>query len=292
MGQNLYESFSDARTVFDAANAALGFDLTQLMFNGPEEELTKTINTQPALLTASIAALRVVESKGIHPSVTAGHSVGEYAALVAAGALDFTDAIRLVRRRGELMSEAGAAQPGNMAAILGSTADEVRAAVEAAQSAGIVDVANFNSPGQVVISGSPEGVEEAGRVAKERGAKRVIPLKVSGAFHSRLMDSAADGMANELKHATIKDPVIPIIANVTANYVRTADEILITLARQIVGSVRWEESVRKMADDGIGGFIELGSGAVLVGLINKTVSEAYTKSVGDAGSLESLLADG
>jgi [acyl-carrier-protein] S-malonyltransferase len=178
-----------------------------------------------------------------------------------------------------------------MAAILGSTADEVRAAVEAAQSAGIVDVANFNSPGQVVISGSPEGVEEAARIAKERGAKRAIPLKVSGAFHSRLMASAADGMANELKHATINDPVIPVIANVTADYVRTADDIREALAKQIMGSVRWEESVRKMAEDGVEGFIELGSGTVLAGLINKTVSDVYIKSVGDTGSLESLLAD-
>jgi [acyl-carrier-protein] S-malonyltransferase len=288
MGRDLYESFPAAKEVFDTADAVLGFGLSRLMFEGPEDELTRTINAQPALLAASIAALRVIESKGIRPSATAGHSVGEYAALVAAGSIGLADALRLVRRRGELMDEAAKAQPGTMAAILGLTADEVRAAVEEAQPAGVVDVANYNSPGQVVISGSPEAVEEAGRIARERGAKRVIPLKVSGAFHSRLMAQAEEAMRAELERAAIKDPSIPVVANVTADYVRTAADVREALARQAMGSVRWEESIRKMAEDGVEGFIEVGPGTVLAGLINRIVNGVYVASVGDTSSLESV----
>jgi [acyl-carrier-protein] S-malonyltransferase len=291
MGRDLYESFPEAKEVFATADAALGFELSRLMFEGPEDELTRTVNTQPALLTASIAALCVLQSKGIKPSVTAGHSVGEYAALVAAGSLALEDAVRLVRRRGELMNEAARSQPGSMAAVLGLSAEDVRAAVEQAQAAGAVDVANYNSPGQIVISGSPEGVEEASRIAKEKGAKRVIPLKVSGAFHSRLMIKAAEAMKSELDSANIADPKVPIVANVTADYVKTADQVREALAKQIVGSVRWEESVQRMAQDGVEGFIELGSGTVLAGLIKKIADGAFTASVGDAKSLDSLLAE-
>jgi len=289
MGLSLYESFAVAKEVFDVADSALGFELSKLMFEGPEDVLTQTVNTQPALLVASVAALRVAESKGIKPTVAAGHSVGEYAALVAAGAIELADAVRLVRRRGELMNEAATSQPGMMAAVLGLSAEEVRSAVEKAQSAGAVDVANYNSPGQVVISGEPAAVEEAGRIAKEAGAKRVLPLKVSGAFHSRMMAEAAEAMKAELNRANIQDPVIPVVANVTADYVRTADEVRSALAGQITGSVRWEESVRKMAEDGIEGFIELGSGTVLAGLINRIVKDVFVTSVGDAKSVELVI---
>lgn len=291
MGRDLYESFSAAREVFDTADSVLQFKLSQIMFEGPEDELTRTVNTQPALLVSSVAALRVLESKGVRPAATAGHSVGEYAALVAAGAIGLEEAVRLVRRRGELMNEVGASQPGTMAAILGLPSAEVRTAVEKAQQAGIVDVANYNSPVQTVISGSPEAVEEAGRIAKELGAKRVIPLKVSGAFHSRLMREAADAMKVELEKAGIIDPLVPIIANVTADYVRTADEVRSVLANQIIGSVRWEESIRRMAEDGINGFIEAGSGTVLAGLIGRIVKDVFVTSVGDTGSLDSLIAE-
>lgn len=289
MGRELYESFPASRQVFDTANEVLGFDLARLMFEGPEEELTSTINTQPALLVASVAALRVVESGGYRPSVTAGHSVGEYAALVAAGSLVLSDAVMLVRRRGELMNEAAASRPGTMVAVIGLTAEDVKAAVKDAQSAGVVDVANFNSPGQVVISGEPNAVDEAGRIAKERGARRVMPLKVSGAFHSRLMSSAADAMKDELERAAINVPSIPVVANVTADYVRTADDVRAALSEQIRGSVRWEESVRRMAAEGAEGFIELGSGAVLAGLIGRTLESPFVASVGDAKSFDAFL---
>jgi [acyl-carrier-protein] S-malonyltransferase len=208
---------------------------------------------------------------------------------VAAGSIELDEAVLLVRRRGELMNEAASAQPGLMAAVLGLSADDVRSAVEKAQPAGAVDVANFNSPGQVVISGEPAAIEEAGRIAKELGAKRVLPLKVSGAFHSRLMVKAAEAMKSELAKAKIKDPVVPIVANVTADYVQTADDVRSALADQIVGSVRWEESVLKLTVDGIEGFVEAGSGTVLAGLINRIVKDVFVASVGDTKSLESLL---
>ncbi len=290
MGRDFFESSSEAKQVFETVDAVLGFNLSRLMFEGPEEELTQTVNTQPALLTVSVAALRALESKGISPSVTAGHSVGEYAALVASRALAFEDAVRLVRRRGELMAQAGAKVPGTMAAVLGLSADDVRTAVESAQGVGVVDVANYNSPGQVVISGSPEGVEEAARIAKEAGAKRVVPLKVSGAFHSRLMADAAQAMKVELEKTAFADPFVPIVANVTADYVKSADEVRDALARQIVGSVRWEESIRKIAGDGVDTFVEAGSGNVLAGLIKKIVSDVTIASVGDTNALGSLIA--
>lgn len=291
MGKDLYDNFPVAKQVFDTADEVLGFELSKLMFEGPEDDLTQTKNTQPALLTASVAALKVLESQGIRPDVTAGHSVGEYAALVAAGALDFADAVRLVRRRGELMSEAAAANPGTMAAVLGLSPEDVRAVVEEAKSAGIVDVANYNSPGQVVISGGVAAVEEAGRIAKERGAKRVLPLKVSGAFHSRLMSQAADAMKSELEKAAIKDPAVAVVANVTADYVKTADEVREALAKQVAGSVRWEESVLKMAADGVDQFVEIGSGNVLAGLVSRIAKGTSVASVGDSGSVEKFVTE-
>jgi len=289
MGRDLCESFREAKEVFDTADAVVGFELSRLMFEGPEEELTRTANAQPALLAASIAALRVLESKGIRPDFAAGHSVGEYAALVAAGSLDLPEAVRLVRRRGELMDQAGAARPGTMAAILGLAARDVRAAVEAGQSAGIVDIANYNSPGQIVISGEPEAVQEAGRIARERGAKRVVPLKVSGAFHSRLMSQAAEAMRGELESARVSDPALPVVANVTADYVRTAGEIRDALARQVAGAVRWEESVHRIAADGGKAFVEVGPGAVLAGLVARIIPGSRVTSVGDRASVQAFL---
>jgi [acyl-carrier-protein] S-malonyltransferase len=288
MGRELYDSFDAAKRVFDTANEALGFDFTKVMFEGPEDELTRTINTQPALLTASIAALEVLKSEGFAAQFTAGHSVGEYAALVCAGALDFADAVKLVRKRGELMHEAGQKTGGAMAAIIGLSAEDVQAAVAAAQSAGAVDVANYNSPVQTVITGEPAAVEEAGRIAKEKGAKRVLPLKVSGAFHSRLMKSAGQAMRAELECVKISDPTIPVVANVSADYVRTANEVRSTLAEQVSGSVRWVECVKRIAADGAEAFVEVGPGSVLAGLISRTV-DVPVVSVGDNASLASFL---
>ncbi len=289
MGRELFESFDSARKVFETADQALGFEFSKTMFEGPEDELTRTINTQPALLTASIAALEVLKAEGFTPQFAAGHSVGEYAALVCAGALQFADAVKLVRRRGELMHEVGSSTLGTMAAIIGLSSDQVREAVEAAQSAGVVDVANYNSPVQTVITGEPDAVAEAGRIAKEMGAKRVLPLKVSGAFHSRLMKPAGQAMRAELECVTIADPAISIVANVTADYVNSADAVRKSLAEQVSGSVRWVESIQKIAADGAETFVEVGPGNVLAGLISRTVDVPVT-SVGNKASLEAFLA--
>ena len=289
MGKDLYDRFPEARQVFDAADSILRFPLSKLCFEGPEEELVLTANTQPALFTTSIACLRLLEKHGIEPDVTAGHSIGEYAALVAAGVLEFEDALPLVRKRGELMQEAGWKRPGTMAAIIGLDADEVEVVCSRADDAGIVDIANYNSPGQVVISGEVKAVEAASAYAKEAGARKVIPLSVSGAFHSRLMSDAAERLAVELNHACFDNAAIPVVANVTADYVYEADDIRDCLERQIADSVRWEESVARMVDDGVTLFVELGAGKVLSGLIKRIADSVEVANVGDVESYEAFV---
>ena len=290
MGKDLYDRYPEAREVYDAADRIIGFSLTGLCFGGPEEDLRVTSNTQPALFTTSVACLRLLEKQGILPDVTAGHSIGEYAALVAAGAVDFEDALTLVRQRGELMQAAGADYPGTMAAVIGLGTEQVREIVHRAQDAGIVDVANYNSPGQVVISGEVKAVTAASVYAKEAGAKRVMPLNVSGAFHSRLMQPTADRFAAELARTQFRDAGIPIVANVTANYVRSAEEIRESLAKQIAGSVRWDESIGRMAADGVTVFAEVGPGKVLAGLIRRIADSAEVRNVSDGASFEEFAA--
>lgn len=290
MGKDVYDRYPEAREVYDAADRILGFSLSGLCFDGPEEDLRITSNTQPALFTTSVACLRMLEKRGIRPSVTAGHSIGEYAALVAAGAVDFEDALTLVRTRGELMQAAGADYPGTMAAVIGLGTEQVREVVDRAQDAGIVDVANFNSPGQVVISGEVGAVEAASAYAKEAGAKRVMPLNVSGAFHSRLMQPTADRLAVELAETPFRDAETPIVANVTADYVRSADDIRGLLAKQIAGSVRWDESISRMAGDGVTVFVEVGPGKVLAGLIKRIADSAEVRNVSDGDSFEDFAA--
>ena len=289
MGKDLYDQFPEAREVFDAADSILRFPLSKLCFEGPEEELVLTANTQPALFVTSIACLRLLEKRDIKPDVTAGHSIGEYAALVAAGILEFEDALPLVRKRGELMQEAGRKRPGTMAAIIGLDADEVELACSRAEEVGIVDIANYNSQGQVVISGEVKAVEAASQYAKEMGARKVIPLSVSGAFHSRLMADAAEKLAIELNHACFDNADIPVVANVTADYVYGADEIRDCLERQIAGSVRWEESVRLMVDDGVDRFVELGPGKVLSGLIKRIADSVEVANISDVQSYEQFV---
>lgn len=289
MGRELYESFDAGREIFDRADEVLGFSISRLCFEGPEEELVRTVNTQPALFVTSAAALAAVKENGFTPFVTAGHSVGEYAAMYTAGALSFDDALRLVRRRGELMQQASEDAPGIMAAVIGLDTEGVRKAVDMSQESGVVDVANYNSPGQVVISGEPEAVAKAGEAAIALGAKRVIPLKVGGAFHSRLMKSAMEGMIFELAQARITDPAVPVLANVNADYVRTADEVRQALARQVTGSVLWEDSVRKMVYAGVEIFVELGAGNTLAGMIKRIAPELPAVSIGDRASLEKFM---
>ncbi|MDO8684713.1 MAG: ACP S-malonyltransferase [Armatimonadota bacterium] len=289
MGKDLHDNLPVCRQVFESANDILGFNLAKLCFNGSEEDLRNTEIAQPALLTTSIAALRALELEGLKPSVVAGHSVGEYAALVAAGALTFEDGVRLVRHRGELMKQAGANADGTMAAIIGLDSEQVKRVVAQAAGSAILDVANYNSPEQTVISGERAAVERACEIAKERGAKRALLLNVSGAFHSRLMAQASAEMERELASIEICAPKTPIVANVTADYVTTPEQIRQALINQLAGSVRWVESIQRMASGGCGVFIEAGIGQALVGMIRRIDGGVTAAAVSDCTSLKSLV---
>jgi [acyl-carrier-protein] S-malonyltransferase len=269
MGKNLAEDY------LDKANQILGFDLKRICFEGPEDELKKTATQQPAILTVSIAMLNHLSSVISSPSSLAGHSLGEYSALVAAGSISFEDAVKMVHLRGKFMQEAVPPGEGAMSAVIG--ADNKVVEVICAE-IGDVWPANYNSPGQVVISGKKEAVEAAGLKIKQAGAKRVIPLAVSAPFHCPLMSPAADRLKTELEKIEIKDAKIPIIANVTADNVIIAEEIRGLLYRQVTSPVRWEESVRRIIADGVTQFIELGPGTVLSGLIKKIDRQVEVKT--------------
>lgn len=285
MGKDLAENFAVAADVFKRADAALGYSISELCFNGPEDELKQTINTQPALFVTSAAAFEVAKGKGISPAFAAGHSVGEYAALYAAGAFSLEEGLRLVRTRARLTQDAAESNPGTMAAILGLSGEQVLEAVEKASSAGIVAAANFNSPVQTVISGEAGAVARASEIATAMGAKRVVLLNVSGAFHSPLMQNAADSLLEALKASEMYDLKTPVVANYTASFETTAAEVRDNLSKQITGSVKWVESVQKMLDAGADAFIELGAGNVLAGLIKRIAPEADIFSMGDGTSL-------
>jgi len=273
--------------VFAEADDVLGFALTDIMWSGPEETLKRTENAQPALLVHSVAALRTATERGLKPAFAAGHSLGEYSAHVAAGSLSYADALKLVRRRGELMAQAGDAQAGTMAAILGLDAAAVEEACQEVD--GPVVAANFNSPGQVVISGAPDAVEAAMARCKEKGAKRAIRLPVAGAFHSPLMGPATTGLVEALETVAIADARVPVIANVDAQPTTAADDIRAKLGRQLLGAVRWEESMRRLVAEGADGFVELGTGKVLRGLLKSIAPEAKSANVDDPASLDETL---
>ena len=289
MGRALAEAHPAARDVFATADRILGDGFSRLLWEGPEGELKKTVNAQPALLTHSVAALRLLEAAGLSPAMSAGHSLGEYSACVAAGAIAFEDALRLVRTRGELMYRAGIERPGTMAAILGLDGPAVEAACAEAASAGVVRAANFNAPGQVVISGEVPAVEAACEIAKTKGARRAIRLEVSGAFHSPLMAGAAAGLGEALDATTIRDARTPVIANVSARPVRTAEEIRAALRTQLLGAVRWQESLETMRANGAEGYVEVGTGKVLRGLLRTLDRDAPSWNVEDPASLVTTL---
>lgn len=285
MGQDLCAHSQAARQVFDEADQYLGTKLSTICFYGPEESLRQTVNTQPALFVTSVAAFKALQEAGAPmPQAVAGHSVGEYAALVAAGALDLETGLHLVSRRAQAMHRATLTEPGAMAAVLGLSAADV---VAACQEAGAeqVQAANFNGGGQVVISGTPAGVERAGEIARAKGAKRIVALNVSGAFHSRLMETAVHAMGITLADAAIRDAAIPVVANLTANYETSAAEIKANLAAQIDHPVRWEESIERLAQDGYNAFVEVGSSTVLAGLMKRIVPGATIYSVGDSAGV-------
>jgi [acyl-carrier-protein] S-malonyltransferase len=292
MGQALAEAFAEARTAFDEADAAFGGPLSGLCFEGPEDQLTLTEHTQPAILTVSTAAARVLASRGIHPGIVAGHSLGEYSANVAAGTFAFGDALRIVRRRGRYMQEAVPVGEGAMAAILGLDAEKVAQACAEAADGEVVSPANLNGAGQIVIAGTREAVRRAGERAKALGARRIVPLAVSAPFHCALMKPAEDRLAPELRALATRNPRAPVVANVDAEPKRDAGEAIEALVRQVSAPVRWEAVVGRLASEGVTTYVEVGPGAVLTGLVRKIHREATCVSFGgpdDLAAVESAI---
>jgi [acyl-carrier-protein] S-malonyltransferase len=290
MGKSLFEAFPESRAVFEEADAALGFALSRLCFEGPEGDLQLTANTQPAILATSLAALRPLSARGLRPDWVAGHSLGEYSALVAAGAIGLGDALRTVRRRGQYMQEAVPVGSGAMAAILGLDLAAIEAACREAAAGEVVSPANVNSPGQVVIAGHAAAVDRASELCRARGARRAVRLPVSAPFHCALMKPAQDRLAPELAALTFRDPEVPLVNNVDARVVRDGGACRDGLVRQVSGAVRWQESVERLAREGVDVFVEVGPGTVLSGLVRKTAKGARALSVDSPDSLAAAIA--
>ena len=289
MGKELYNNFESSRKVFEEAEDALSFNISELCFNGPEVNLNKTKNTQPAILTTSIAALRVLEDEGVKPDVVAGLSLGEYSALVCSGALDFSTAVRLVKKRGQFMQEAVPEGKGSMSAIIGLEEEDVKEACRKASKIGIVQPANYNYPGQVVIGGETKAVDLACIKAKETGARKVIKLPVSAPFHTPMLLPAAERLYQELKKIEIKDIKIPIITNVIADYIEHKDSIIEFLRKQVMYPTLWTKCLFKMIEDGVDTFIEIGPGKVLSGFVKRIDGNMIISNVEDIESLERTL---
>ncbi|OXS52582.1 [acyl-carrier-protein] S-malonyltransferase [Cohnella sp. CIP 111063] len=285
MGKDAYESSAAAKAIYDKADEALGYSISKLSFEGPEEELRQTANTQPALLATSVALLEVYKEQGLKPDYVAGHSLGEYSALVAAGVLEFADAVKLVRARGQFMEQAVPGGQGAMAAVLGAERAALQALCSEITAAGtVVELANVNCPGQIVVSGSAAGVAAVVERGKEAGAKRVIPLEVSGPFHSSLMQPAADKLAEALAQAEFRDASVPVVANVHARPVTSGAELRELLVKQIVSPVQWEDTIAYLIGEGVDTFVEIGSGTVLAGLIKKIDKSVRIVSVNSAAA--------
>ena len=292
MGRALADAFPICRETFDEADAALGAPLSRVIFEGPDDQLTLTENTQPAILTVSTAAARFLASRGLRPAFVAGHSLGEYSANVAAGTFAFGDALRLVQRRGRYMQEAVPAGEGAMAAILGLDADRVTQACADAANGEVVSPANMNGGGQVVIAGTRDAVARAAARAKELGARRVVPLSVSAPFHCALMKPAEDRLAPELRAIQTQRPRVPIVANVDAELKRDASAAIEALVQQVSSPVRWEAVVRRLASEGVTTYVEVGPGTVLSGLVRKIHREATVLNFGspdDLAAIEPLI---
>lgn len=289
MGKDLADNFPVAREVFAEANEALGFDLSRLCFEGPEEDLKLTANTQPAILTMSVAALRALQAEtGLRAGCAAGHSLGEYSALVCAGALSFADAVRTVRQRGTFMQEAVPVGTGAMAAMLGIERSELETICSEAAQGEVVAPANFNSPGQIVIAGHAGAVTRAIEIAKARGFRKAMPLPVSAPFHCALMQPAAERLRTVLDGIAVAPMTLPVVSNVEAEPNQDAARVRELLVRQVCAPVRWEESVQKMAELGVTRYIEIGPGKVLTGLVKRIVREAELTNVENAAGLEAL----
>jgi len=289
MGKALYDAHSSLKSVYDEASSVLGYDVAELCFTGPAERLNLTEFTQPALLVSSVAALKLFEPVGIRPVAVAGHSLGEYSALVAAGGVSFRDAVGLVQKRGRYMSEAVAPGAGLVAALLGLTAEVVKGVCRMASAVGVVAAANFNSPGQVVIAGEKAAVERAIELAKAEGCKKAIPLPVSVPVHTPLMQQAADRLAKDLATVRWSDLSAPLVNNAEAKAISRAHEIQASLVRQLPSSVLWEDAVQTMGKMGVTTFVEIGPGTVLTGLIRRILPEAKLLNVNDPKSLNATL---
>ena len=290
MGKAFYDASPAARKIFDEVNAALGFDLTRTMFEGPDSELALTTNTQPAVLTASVAAAAACAERGLRPALAAGHSLGEYSALVVAGALRLADAVRIVRKRGEFMQQAVPVGTGAMAAVMGLALDDVETLCRDAARGEVVEVANVNSSAQIVIAGHKPAVERAVALAGERGGKKSVLLPVSAPFHCALMKPAAERLAAELAQVPVADPTIPVVRNVDAGVTRTARDVVPFLLAQVASPVRWTQCVQRLAALGATTFVEVGPGRVLTALTRRIADGAKALSVEDPTSLEKALA--
>lgn len=289
MGRDFWEQVPEARARFEEGSRALGIDVARLCFEGPEDALTLTANAQPAILAVSIAAFAAFQREGLRFDYVAGHSLGEYSALVANGSLRFGDAILAVRKRGQFMQEAVAPGAGAMAAILGLDQQTVLRICDDASEAGVVEVANLNGPGQTVVAGATAAVERAVSLARERGAKRAVRLQVSAPFHCSLMRSAGERLGGVLKEFPFADPLVPLVNNVDAEVLTKGEEIPGSLVRQVSSPVRWEDVVRRLMKEGITFFLELGPGRVLAGLIKRIAKEAIALSAEDMTSLRAAL---
>ncbi|MFC7392518.1 ACP S-malonyltransferase [Scopulibacillus cellulosilyticus] len=290
MGKDIIEKFSEAANLFRKADLRLDYPLSEIILNGPDEKLTLTENTQPAILTVSCAFLQLLQDEGLEPDYTAGHSLGEYSALVASGALSFEDAVFAVRKRGMFMEEAVPAGAGTMAAVLGMKAEKLKAVCDQVTADGdTVQLANLNSTSQIVISGTKQGVDKASVLAKDSGAKKVVPLNVSGPFHSSLMKPAAEKLEGVLDTIDIHDAKIPLVANVTADLVTNAKDIHKRLIEQLYSPVRWVESVEKLKELGADTYVEVGPGNVLSGLVKKVDRRAAIYQVNSLETLEKTV---
>lgn len=291
MLKDLYEAYPIVRERFAQADEALGYSISQLCFEGPDTELVKTANTQPAILTASVACYEILKEKGFTPDIVGGHSLGEYSALVAAGVLDFKDAVYVVHKRGEYMQEAVPLGEGAMAAILALPREEVvRICAEVNDTVGSVQAVNFNCPGQIVIAGATKAVEVAAEKMKEAGAKRAVMLPVSAPFHSRLMEPAAKRLQEELNKIEVKNAQIPVVANITGEILTDGATIKAALVKQAAAPVLWEDCVATMVDFGVTRFVEVGPGKVLTGFTKKINKAMELANVEDESSLASAIA--
>lgn len=291
MGKDLYDNFDVAKSVFEAADEILGKSISNICFEGPDEDLKQTINTQPAILATSIAALEVLKSKlNIRPSFLAGHSLGEYGALYESGVLTLENSLKLIAKRAQLMNEASSNTSGGaMAAVLGCNSDKLQECLDEASREGYVSVANYNSPDQVVITGESDAVKKASELLTAAGAKRVIPLAVSGAFHSELMKGASEEFAKYLEEFSLNDASISVITNVDAEITTNAEDFRAKMPQQIYSSVYWTQTIQKMVENGVDTFIEIGPGKVLAGLNKKINAEIKTYNVFDSASLDACV---